>query len=1436
MELLAQQGGLTKAFNVSLNNHAHLGEVAGAMGLKSTEPWLWVDSRKFSVLTPVRDVQLRPGSILATSETVTPVRPRPMEPPTTQLALAGGWNTTQTVPLGAGNHVLTGERPDGTTDEVVLTVTDESIVAEPIDGQPTVVNGAVLTREVPLNDGAIMIGDQVFTALPEAAGHAVATANLGSGPELFNRPPRTAPDEQAPPITLPERPEQNKTNSKLSWSMMLAPIPIGVMMWLIFDRWYFMVFVAMTPIMALGRWIEGRRNAKQDAERFTTEMTMALGLSHERLTNQRLAEEQRLRRAQPALPELRRRAERGTAQLWERTRSDPDFLRLSVGWGTSHWEPPISGDPSRFEELAGLIAGQLQLNAVPLNVDLETEIGLGIVGPRAQSLALAQAMVLQAVTLSGPSDVELMLVIQPDRLDDWEWAAWLPHLRSSGGRLRVATSAAEAASQLEDVFPDDANPLEALKRKQEPNRGPIRLLVVDHDELATAPGSAVRAALTEDLPARGIVVTDNPNALPRACGAVVTIKPNGRIDLHKPNQNVSVIDAIPNAIQPKVTHRWSRCMARFADPDCNGASATIPQKITLTELRGASEIADPHALVERWESTPRTATPSGVIGVGGMGPLDVDIVRDGPHALMAGTTGAGKSELLRTMVTSMAAQTGPDRLNFVLIDFKGGGAFDVCADLPHVVSVVTDLDEHLAGRALRCLKAELRWREEKLRDLRASDITEYLKIAEEPLPRLVVIIDEFATLAVELPDFIDSLIDVAQRGRSLGVHMVLATQRPSGVVDKKIKANTNLRIALRVQDEQDSDDVIGNRLASDLSREQPGRAYARFGSSEVVEFQTAIVSLPAKESAKQKLTATPLSLAPVPKVALRKTDDDEGETDAQKYTAAIVEAFEIGGYNSPRVPWPDPLPENFDLKSVSPAELAAPPARFASPLGLADLPDRQRQDLMWWTPEKGNQLLYGLSAPCLSRTLSTYGLGVASYETADNFHLYVFDFGNRGLAPLEALPHCGAYVTSTDVEKTDRLLDLLETELGRRRMAGNSGEGDALTMILVDNFPTMNEAWEERGDLDSIGRFGAIMRDGPALGIYTMASSASERGIPMRVAGSTEGRLVFRMADPNAYVMFGLKVKEVPNMGLMRAMDIVSGLEVQIADHGDLPSAVNRIRETTAHAHVPPPHVRVLETQITIDQLDFSAAFMNDDEWRIPVGVRAKDLGVSTLNLAAGEHALVAGPPRSGRSSALIAIAESAKRIAPRIRVLAVTPRRSPLANSPLVDEVFGKEAEREALIQAATGPAPTLVLVDDASSVSDGLGKALEELLAERVDHRHIVASGRPDSFRGMGHWTRPMREARNGVLLTPSPQDGDICKSQLPMRRPERMPPGRGFIINQGVPDRAQLVLPDDPTGEAAVVSNSGLPISYAPTSMRRIAQQEPARTESHDHADLR
>ncbi|MDW6058504.1 FtsK/SpoIIIE domain-containing protein [Streptomyces sp. FXJ1.4098] len=218
-----------------------------------------------------------------------------------------------------------------------------------------------------------------------------------------------------------------------------------------------------------------------------------------------------------------------------------------------------------------------------------------------------------------------------------------------------------------------------------------------------------------------------------------------------------------------------------------------------------------------------------MLGVSERDLFTVDLDDDGPHALIAGTTGSGKSELLRTLIASMATDADPEHLTFALVDYKGGGALDECAELPHTVGLVTDLDEQLSERALRCLDAELRHRERLLREVGLSHIRDYQRLRDtedakdagmEPMPRLAVVIDEFATLVKALPDFVDSLVSIAQRGRTLGVHLIMATQRPAGSVNDAIKNNVKLRIALRLESTGDSEDVIDSPASAGIGTRQ----------------------------------------------------------------------------------------------------------------------------------------------------------------------------------------------------------------------------------------------------------------------------------------------------------------------------------------------------------------------------------------------------------------------------------------------------------------------------------------------------------------------------------------------------------------------------------------------------------------------------------------
>ena len=326
--------------------------------------------------------------------------------------------------------------------------------------------------------------------------------------------------------------------------------------------------------------------------------------------------------------------------------------------------------------------------------------------------------------------------------------------------------------------------------------------------------------------------------LPAECQAVAVAGPDGTLTVQQMNE-----PAVGPVRPEYVTPGWARA-AGPVDRAHPGRQRRRGRRRAARPLPAAGR-ARPGPARRRRHRGPlagRRGSTRAVIGACYDGPFGIDLARDGPHGLVAGTTGAGKSELLQTLIASLACANRPDEMTFVLVDYKGGSAFKDCAHLPHVTGMVTDLDAHLTQRALASLSAELTRRERVLAAAGAKDIEEYAERGSRqpryrPLPRLVIVIDEFASLVRDLPDFVTGLVGIAQRGRSLGIHLILATQRPSGVVSADIRANTNLRIALRVTDAAESADVIDAPDAAQISRATPGRGYVRLGHASLVPFQ-----------------------------------------------------------------------------------------------------------------------------------------------------------------------------------------------------------------------------------------------------------------------------------------------------------------------------------------------------------------------------------------------------------------------------------------------------------------------------------------------------------------------------------------------------------------------------------------------------------------------
>jgi S-DNA-T family DNA segregation ATPase FtsK/SpoIIIE len=941
--------------------------------------------------------------------------------------------------------------------------------------------------------------------------------------------------------------------------------------------------------------------------------------------------------------------------------------------------------------------------------------------------------------------------------------------------------------------------------------------VFDSPAMIEGRGAPGRALLRGDKATSGIVIASDADRLPAACSTVIELADEpGETIVLRPAQGQRIDPVLICGASEQTAHDCALAQAKFEDADLELAGGSIPQSVLLPGLIGLPA-PDARLLTTRWARTRTVPTLTARFALTEDGPLDIDLVADGPHGLIAGTTGAGKSELLRSLVASLAADHGPTRVNFVLVDYKGGSAFAECAELPHTVGMVTDLDEQLGERALLSLEAELRYRERVLREHRASDIIEHDRLVADgraggdggrkPLPRLVVIIDEFATLASELPDFIASLVGIAQRGRSLGVHMILATQRPAGAVNENIRANTNLRICLRVQTPADSSDVIDSPAAARIPRSQPGRAQIRLGPTDLVPAQTALVTGITADGPGGAVMIEPFAPGhPQPRpVRIAAEEAANGPSDLQRLVAAARAA--AAAEDPPRRPWLEPLPPVVELERLLelglPRPLAGDTGTVVS-LGVADDPGAQAQYPVGWNLDAGNLLMFGIGGSGTTTALRTVIQSVASTSQPDRVHVYVMDFGAGELADMEALPHVGAVITAAEHERQVRLLRRLRGEVGARRGLDPAARARAPRIVLlIDGYAGFASEHADLGGDAVREALARVWADGPELGIHVAIGADRIGAVPMALASLAQQRLAFQLADLSDFGQFGISRHAIPAFQPGMALVGGSGQVLQIA--AGSPQLTDRLVRDAALTTVDggPPPVEVLPESVHVEALLASGRASREPLF-IPVGIGDETLEPVGFELYEGEHAVIAGPPRSGRSTALRVIAEVVARLYPDIAIVGIATRRSPLGECAQLSRHVTDPAEIPALVEQLTGSERThLLLIDDGDQVQD-TRRALTELFSVTLPHVHGIVAGRGDELRGIGHWASGARKSRIGLLLQPDVQvDGMLFGITLPRRPSPPARPGCGYRVGAGGFEIVQVAVAEsgDPSPDSVL-----------------------------------
>ena len=1335
------------------------------------------------------------------------------------------------------------------------------------------VDGGIVARVSFVAGGRLTLGESVIEVVTVGKPKADAGPRERAGaPRAFNRSPRREERFPGLELTAPASPVE-EFGQGLPWLVMIAPLLIGVVLYVVTQSILSVVFVALSPILLLGNYFnsksERKRKLKRAIARFRSqfadlEATLLDGEENERRV--RLQET-------PALADVVRGAQSRERMLWVRRPEHWSFLTLRLGIGRlpsrSHVEKRSANDASlpEYDALVDELVDRFEyIDGVPAIESLPIAGGLGVAGSRDESIGYASSLIVQATALHSPAELVVTALIDPRVTVDLDWIKWLPHATSpqspvaawpladsvpAGLRLlsaleeivqtRSSTQAGVTGATLHAIdFEDSTSGIAKTsglgRDKDTPVPLPVILVVVAGDVPADRGRLIQLLERGADVGVYPIWVAPTAADLPGICRTFVEVDPTGtRATVSYVREGVCLTDVAVQVIDPAQAAQFARSLAPVTDSGSYSADESdLPRSVSFVQILGNELAHTPGAVVDRWlqnESMhdrttglpPFTArrnagTLRALIGQGSPDAMHLDLRTQGPHALVGGTTGSGKSEFLQAWVLGMAAEYSPDRVTFLFIDYKGGSAFAECVHLPHCVGLVTDLSPHLVRRALTSLRAEIHFRERLFNKKGVKDLIELEKQGDpECPPALVLVIDEFAALAGEVPEFVDGVVAIGQRGRSLGIPLILATQRPAGVIKDNLRANTNLRVALRMADEADSTDVIGSSIAAGFDPSLPGRAVVKMGPGRLTPFQSGYAGgWTAGVQPRARVDVTDLGFGQArvwesPAGSTETEADESGPNDSARLVANIAAAFETASLPAPRKPWLDELAPVYDLAKLhqrTDSELL---------LGVADDPANQKQHPIYFRPDTdGNVAIYGAGASGKTVALRTLAAAAGVTPKGGPVVVYALDFTAGGLRVLEELPHVGSVIDGDDSERIVRLFGMLRSiaderiERYARARASTITEYRALTgeteeqriLLLVDGMAAFRQDYEYTGAANIFTAFQQLLSDGRQVGIHAAVTADRPGSVSPAVAASIQRRVVLRLADDNDYAMLDVGT-DVLTAASPPGRAVIDGLVTQIAVLGGTPNvalqakAIEGLAETLRYGgRVTADPIERLTDSVLLSDLGYSVPN------RIPLGI--SDDTLKPVGIDPSGVFMISGPPSSGRTSLLLALLSSVASAAPHNRLVYFGNARSPLAQ---LGNWFRTATTTEDSIALArdllaavsepqtTGNSYSIVI----ESMSDYLGTGVDtELIplikAARRNSHFVIAESETSTWTQSWPLTNELRSGRRGFALQPDQHEGDLLfKTTFPRVKRNEFPPGRGWFVEAGRVRKVQTAQAD-------------------------------------------
>lgn len=1025
------------------------------------------------------------------------------------------------------------------------------------------------------------------------------TSKLPEYKNTYHRSPRVRyhqPDDDKVIATPPSRP--TKPSEQLGRIIVPPLVMMAAMLLVSIFRptgIYIVVMLSMTivtVVYAILSYIRNVKKYKKDMKERDVKFNAYLREKSKELYEAQNDQYNALLYHYPSVPELVELLRKQSARMYEKTPFHNDFLFYRLGEGKVDASYPIKINKEEFTlEEDPLMEKAIQLEnqynhieKAPIVVDLVNG-AVGYIGKRPLVLQQLKQMIAQLAFFHSYHEVQMIMVFKEHEKKQWDWMRWLPHASLQAINVRSFVyherSRDQVMNSLYQILKDRKQQVEKNNSSRKASAFIPQLVIVITDETIIM-DHTIMELLQEDCRELGvsvIYVQDVLESLPEHISTVIRIKDSTTGELFIQNEELKrQTFELSQDVSDDLLEELARRLAAYEH--LQNLETRIPESITFMEMYGITTVQELQ-IASRWQSHKpykSLAVPLGVRGKDDIVFLNLHEKAHGPHGLVAGTTGSGKSEIIQSYILSLATNFHPYNIGFLLIDYKGGGMANLFKDLPHLLGVITNLDGAQSMRALASIKAELRRRQHIFGKNEINHIHQYQKLYEdhkvkEPMPELFIISDEFAELKAEQPEFMKELVSTARIGRSLGIHLILATQKPSGVVDDQIWSNSKFKLALKVQNESDSNEVLKTKDAADIT--QPGRAYLQVGNNEVYElFQSAWSGATYKgnQLVEDVEDFTIYSINDLGQFEVL-TEDLSGLTHKdlpkQQWTEleAVIEEIHETALSQqikalPR-PWLPPLKERISRFDLEHQLLET--THLVAQIGMLDLPHEQLQkpftlDFM----KDGHVAIFASPGFGKSTMLQTIAMEIADHYTPEEVHFYLLDFGTNGLLPLSKLPHAADMIRLDEEQKMQKWIKRVSGIIKKRKKllseygVPNSAMYKDLThevlpdiVIFIDVMDAVSES-SLKDEFDEL--MTKIARDGVGLGIFLVLTASRQLAIRTPILINIKTQIALYMIDQTeSRGIMGksdVAIEEIAGRALIK-LDDVTLMQVAMPANGE---------------------------------------------------------------------------------------------------------------------------------------------------------------------------------------------------------------------------------------------------------------------------------------------